>query len=133
MIGLDTNVLVRFFAQDEPKQAASARRLFQSRLTREAPGHVNLVTLAETCCVLRRLYAAGRSEIVQVVENLLAAPNIVVERRALVRKALQAFDASAAAGFSDCLIAQMNGEAGCQRTMTFDRGAAKIAGFELLA
>lgn len=133
MIGLDTNVLVRYFAQDEPKQAAAARRLFQTRLTREAPGHVNVVTLAETCWVLKRLYAAGRSELVQVIENLLAAPNIVVERRALVRKALQAFDASPNAGFSDCLIVQMNGDAGCQRTLTFDRGAAELAGFELLA
>jgi predicted nucleic-acid-binding protein len=133
VIGLDTNVLVRYFAQDEPKQAVATRRLFQTRLTREEPGHVNVLTLAETCWVLRRLYAAGRAELVQVVENLLAAPNIVVERRALVRKALQAFDASAAAGFSDCLIAQLNAEAGCARTLTFDRGAAKLAGFELLA
>ena len=133
MVGLDTNVLVRYFAQDEPKQAAAARRLFQTRLTQEEPGHVNVVTLAETCWVLRRLYAAGRSELVQVIDNLLAAPNIVVERRALVRKALRAFDASAAAGFSDCLIAQMNGDAGCRQTLTFDRGVAKLAGFELLA
>lgn len=132
MIGLDTNVLVRYFAQDEPKQAAAARRLFQTRLTREAPGHVNVVTLAETCWVLRRLYAAGRSELVQVIENLLAAPNIVVERRALVRKALQIFDGSAAAGLSDCLIAQLNSDAGCQQTLTFDRSAAKLDGFELL-
>ena len=133
MIGLDTNVLVRYFAQDEPKQAAAARRLFQTRLTREAPGHVNVVTLAETCWVLKRLYAAGRAELVQVLENLLAAPNIVVERRALVRKALQAFEASAVAGLSDCLIAQLNGDAGCAQTLTFDRGAAKLDGFEMLS
>ena len=133
MIGLDTNVLVRYFAQDDARQAAAAQRLVQSRLTREEPGHVNVVTLAETCWVLRRLYAAGRAELVQVVENLLAAPNIVVERRALVRKALQAFDASAAAGLSDCLIVQLNADAGCAQTLTFDRGAAKVAGFALLS
>ena len=132
MIGLDTNVLVRYFAQDEPKQAAAARRLFQDRLTREAPGHVNVVTLAQTCWVLKRLYGVGRDELVHVVENLLAAPNIVVERRAQVRKALQAFAASAS-GFSDCLIAQLNADAGCTNTLTFDRGAAKLAGFERLA
>ena len=132
MNGLDTNVLVRYFAQDEPRQSAAARRLIQARLTRELPGHVNVVTLAETCWVLKRLYAAGRDELIQVVENLLAAPNIVVDRRALVRKALQHFAASAS-GFSDCLIAQLNLDAGCASTLTFDRGAAKLAGFELLA
>jgi len=102
-------------------------------LTREAPGHVNVVTLAETCWVLKRLYAAGRAELVQIVENLLVAPNIVIERKPLVRKALQAFEASPAAGFSDCLIAQLNADAGCAHTVTFDRGAAKLAGFELLS
>ena len=131
MIGLDTNVLVRYFAQDEPKQAAAARALIQTRLTREDLGHVNVVTLAETCWVLQRLYAAGREELVQVVENLLAAPNIVVERRAEVRKAVQNHGASRA-GFSDCLIAQLNIGAGCARTVTFDRAASKLEGFELL-
>lgn len=133
MIGVDTNVLVRYFAQDEARQSAAARRLIQTGLTRDAPGHVNVVTLAETCWVLKRLYAAGRAELVQVVENLLAAPNVVVERKTAVRKALQAFEASPAAGFSDCLIAQLNADAGCTRTVTFDRGAAKIAGFDFLA
>ena len=131
MTGLDTNVLVRYFAQDDPKQGAAARALVQKRLTREAPGHVNVVTLAETCWVLKRLYEAGRDELVQVIENLLAAPNIVVERRAEVRKALQNFGASNA-GFSDCLIAQLNLDAGCSSTLTFDRSAAKLAGFRLL-
>ena len=133
MIGLDTNVLVRYFAQDEPKQAAAARRLLQTRLTRESPGHVNVVTMTETVWVLKRLYAAGRSELVHVVENLLAAPNIVVERRASVRKALQLFNASSTVGFADCLIAQLNLDAGCTQTVTFDRAAAKVIGFELVA
>ena len=124
-------MLVRYFAQDEPRQAAAARRLIQARLTRELPGHVNVVTLAETCWVLKRLYEAGRDELVQVVENLLAAPNIVVERRAQVRKALQNYAASSA-GLSDCLIAQLNLEAGCEHTLTFDRNVAKLAGFSLL-
>ncbi len=132
MIGLDTNVLVRYFAQDDAKQGAAARALIQQRLTRDEPGHVNVVTLAETCWVLKRLYEAGRDELVQVIENLLAAPNIVVERRAEVRKAVQTYGASSA-GFNDCLIAQLNLGAGCSNTLTFDRGAAKQAGFALLA
>ena len=133
MIGLDTNVLVRYFAQDEPKQSAAARQLFQTRLTRDSPGHVNVVTMAETLWVLKRLYAAERGELAQVVENLLAAPNIVVERRASVRKALRTYATSSAAGFADCLIAHLNTDAGCAHTLTFDRGAAKVTGFELIA
>ena len=64
-------MLVRYFAQDDPKQAVAARCLIQDRLTREQPGHVNVVTLAETCWVLKRPYEAGRDELVQVVQNLV--------------------------------------------------------------
>ena len=132
MIGLDANVLVRYFAQDDAKQGAAARALIQQRLTREEPGHVNVVTLAETCWVLKRLYEAGRDELVQVIENLLAAPNIVVERRAEVRKAVQTYGASSA-GVGDCLIAPLTIGAGCSNTLTFERAAAKQPGFALLA
>lgn len=133
MIGLDTNVLVRYFTDDEPRQASAARRLIEVRLSRDAPGHVNVVTLAETVWVLQRLYSAGRDEIARVVDSLLAAGNLVVERKALVRRALQGYAAAPAAGFSDCLIAQLNADAGCEATMTFDKRAAKLAGFAMLA
>lgn len=133
MIGLDTNVLVRYFTDDEPKQARAARQLIETRLTRDAPGHVNTVTLAETAWVLQRLYGAGREEVARVVDSLLTAPNVVVERKALVRRALQAYAGAPAAGFSDCLIAQINGEAGCDTTLTFDKRASKVAGFTLLS
>ena len=132
MIGLDTNVLVRYFTEDEPKQARLARALIETRLTRDAPGHVNVVTLAEVVWVLQRLYAAARDEIARVVDSLLAAPNVVIERKAAVRRALQAYAAAPAAGFRDCLIAQLNAETGCETTLTFGKRAAKIAGFDLL-
>ena len=122
-------MLVRSFTDDEPKQSRAVRQLFETRLTRAMPGHVNVVTLAETVWVLRRLYGAQRDEIARVVDSLLAALNAIVERKAAVRRSLQAHAASAAAGFSDCLIAQLNAEAGCQETLTFDRHAAKTAGF----
>ena len=118
MIGLDTNVLVRYFSQDDPSQSRKALALFKNRLTRESPGHVNVVTLVETVWVLRRLYRADRAEVAYVIGSLLAAPNVVVERKPLVRKSLQA---------------QLNTEAGCAVTLTFDRAAAKQHGFELLA
>lgn len=133
MTGLDTNVLVRYFTDDEPRQAKAARALIETRLTREAPGHVNVVTLAETAWVLQRLYGAGRDEIARVVDSLLTAASLVIERKAVVRRALQAYAAAATAGFTDCLIAQLNAEAGCETTLTFDKRAAKGAGFVLLS
>ena len=71
MIGLDTNVLVRYLAQDDPKQALQATRLIEHELTAATPGFISLVVLAELCWVLTRLYGASPDEIKQTVEDLL--------------------------------------------------------------
>lgn len=132
MTGLDTNVLVRYFTQDDAKQSPIARRLLNETLTREAPGYVNLVTLAETVWVLRRVYGIERHEGVEVVAGLLAGAQLQIERRAVVRQALQDYR-EGAGDFADCLIARINADAGCERTLTFDRKAAKLPQVQVLS
>ncbi len=132
MIGLDTNVLVRFFAQDEPQQSKAARALINRKLTRDRPGHVATIVLAEFAWVMKRLYRADREEISAALEGLLTSPVIAVEHKAQVWKALGDFRATTI-GFSDCLMKHINAAAGCEVTCTFDRSAAKVAGFRLLA
>lgn len=132
MTGLDTNVLVRYFTQDDAKQSPIARRLLNDALTRDAPGYVNLVTLAETVWVLRRVYGIDRQEAAEVVATLLAGEQLQVDRRATVRQALHDYGAGVA-DFADCLIARLNTEAGCERTVTFDRQAAKLPNSQLLS
>jgi predicted nucleic-acid-binding protein len=132
MIGLDTNVVLRYLAQDDPRQSKAARGLIDGRLTRDEPGHICTITVAEIAWVLKRLYAGSREEIADAIEGLLAAPTIVVEHRSLVRQAVQDFRESTAE-FSDCMIARVNAGAGCDTTFTFDRAAAKLARFRLLS
>lgn len=132
MIGLDTNVLVRFFAQDEPQQSKAARALINEKLTRDRPGYVAAIVLAEFAWVMKRLYAADRDEVAAAIEGLLTSPVMAVEYKPLIWKALGDFR-STSIGFSDCLIKHINAAAGCEATCTFDRSAAKIAGFRLLA
>jgi predicted nucleic-acid-binding protein len=132
VIGLDTNVLVRYFTQDDPKQSPLAKRLLNDTLTRDAPGHVNLVTLAETVWVLRRVYGIDRQEAAEVVATLLAGEQLQIDRRATVRHALQDYGAGLA-DFADCLIARLNAEAGCAHTVTFDRKAARLPHTRLLS
>ena len=131
MIGLDTNILVRYFAQDEPRQSVAARDLIDNKLTREDPGYITVIVLVEFAWVLKRLYAGKREEIVEVIEGLLAASTINIENKRLVRNALRAFAASKA-DFSDCLIVHINSDAGCKFTYTFDQIASKLEGFRLL-
>ena len=122
MIGLDTNVLVRYIAQDEPEQAAAATRLIEG-FTTEAPGFISTVTLVETVWVLARAYKAPKNAIAGVIEGLLRARELVVENAEAHYLALAAFQ-GAPADYADAVIAQAGKQAGCERTVTFDRRAA---------
>lgn len=130
MIGLDTNVLVRYVMQDDPKQSEKASRLIES-LTPETPGFVPLVALVELVWVLTSCYDLSHEQVAQALEALLRAKEIVLERAEQVSQALRVFDASAA-DFADCLIERTAAAVGCEKTMTFDRGAAKGAGMTLI-
>jgi predicted nucleic-acid-binding protein len=131
MIGLDTNVLVRYIMQDDAKQAPLATRLVES-LSAEAPGFLPLVAVVELAWVLSSAYDLDRAQLVEAFEGVLRTKELVIERAEVVWKALRAFQ-SANADFADCLIAHSAASAGCEKTMTFDRGAAKSAGMTLMA
>lgn len=132
MVGIDTNVLVRYLTQDDAKQAALATRFIEDRLSTENPGFVSTVTLCEIAWVLAVSYGADRKGIRRTVENLLATKQLVIERAELVWKALRASE-GAPADFSDALIGQIAAAHGCGKTVTFDRAAGKLPGFQLLA
>ncbi len=131
MIGLDTPVVVRYLAQDEPRQSAAATRLFERTLSADNPGFISLVTLCQIAWVLAECYRAERSAVESVVEGLLAAKQVVVEDADLVWRALRAWQSSSG-DFSEAIIGQVLAARGCDRAVTFDRTVAKLPGFELL-
>jgi predicted nucleic-acid-binding protein len=130
MIGLDTNVLVRYFAQDDAAQAKKAGALIES-LTPEHPGYVTQVALVEIVWVLGRAYGIERAEIAQVIETLLRTKEMVVEAAETVWKALRLYTGSSA-DFADCLIERACHEAQCEYTATFDIKASKSTGMRLV-
>lgn len=131
MIGLDTNVVVRFLADDDPAQSPVAAR-FMSRLTRERPGFISAVVLAEITWVLARAYKASRADVAKAVEGLLRSAELVVENADAAYRALAVYQASASAEYADALIAQTAQLAGATETVTFDQGAASALGMRLL-
>jgi predicted nucleic-acid-binding protein len=130
MIGLDTNILLRFYLKDDPDQSARAAALIRSFSAQE-PGHISLVTLAELVWVMDRTFRKPKNEIGALVRGLLESKQVVLENHNAVIQALRNFDSSNA-DFSDCLIERLCASAGCSKTMTFDVGAAKSAGMVLL-
>jgi predicted nucleic-acid-binding protein len=130
MIGLDTNILVRYLAQDDAGQAALADKLVES-LTDTAPGFVSLVVLMETVWVLESRYGVGADKVAQVLETLLNVGGIVVEQTEIVWRSLRWFKAESG-DFSDTLIAMLARGNGCKVIYTFDKSAAKRSGMTLL-
>lgn len=130
MIGLDTNVVVRYVMQDDPKQSPKATRLIES-LTPEATGFVPLVALVELAWVLTSCYDLNREQVAQALDALVRAKEIVLDRAEQVTQALRRFRATSA-DFADCLIERTAFSEGCEKTMTFDKGAAQNAGMTLI-
>lgn len=126
MIGLDTNVLVRYVSQDDPVQSPKATDLIES-LTAGEPGFIAMVSVVELVWVLQSCYQATKSEIVDVLETLLRTKELVVERAEIVWQALRGFSDSKA-DFADCLIERCAHAAECEYTVTFDSKAARTAG-----
>lgn len=125
MIGLDTNILVRYLAQDDPMQSPQATRLIEKELSERSPGYVSLIVLVETCWVLKRLYGATPVEVVNTARDLLDARQLQIENRRGVTRALARLDAHMG-DIADALIAECAIEAGCSRVVTFDKAAVKL-------
>jgi predicted nucleic-acid-binding protein len=130
MIGLDTNVLARYIAEDDAAQSAAAARVLES-LSAESPGFVPLVVIAELVWVLQFSYRFNKREVADVVEKLLRSAELMLENAEIVAHALREFRRSRA-DFADCLIERCAHAAGCQHTVTFDRRAASLGGERLI-
>jgi predicted nucleic-acid-binding protein len=121
MIGLDTNILVRYLAQDDPVQSPKATEILERRLTKKQPGFVSLVAMVETVWVLDRAYNVPPIEIAAAVERMLQTEVLVVENEQEVFTAMIALK-ERRGSFADALIAALGARAGCSYTLTFDEG-----------
>ncbi|XAH22883.1 type II toxin-antitoxin system VapC family toxin [Xylophilus sp. GW821-FHT01B05] len=131
MIGLDTNVLVRYIMQDDPKQSAKATKLIES-LDADKPGFITIITVVELYWILTSSYELAGEQAAQALESIIRTKQLVVERADVVMRALRVYSAGKA-DFSDCLIERSASSAGCSQTMTFDVRASKHAGMTLVA
>jgi len=132
VIGLDTNVVLRYQLQDDAQQTPQANRIVDEILSERNPGFLNLATVLEIVWVLRSLLKRTPSEIAMHLEQLLAADSLEVQNEQ------QVFDAAFAlkrgmGEFEDALIGALNAWAGCPHTLTFDKRALRMPYFQLIA
>lgn len=130
MIGVDTNVLVRYLVGDDLQQSRLSKNVFNSFSTYE-PGFISREVMIETVWVLERAYKISRSHIGAVIEGLLAAEELKIEQSGDVAWVLRRYLESKL-GFADLMIARAGQRQGCTVTVTFDKGAAGIEEMKLI-
>lgn len=125
MIGLDTNVVIRYLTQDDPKQSAIANRIIEQELTEKNQGYITLISLIEITWVLESCYEQTKEELINVLDLLLVIKQISIEKTDLVYLALKRFR-TGTADFSDALITLVCEDAGCKRVVSFDKRAVTV-------
>ena len=131
MIGLDTNVLIRYLVQDDLAQAKSATRLIERTCTKEDPGFLNHLVLCEILWVLEGCYGQPKDTLVKTIEQILRVTQLRVDEPQVVWQALEDYRNNQA-DFADYLLSRINHSKNCTTTMTFDRQASKSPEFTLL-
>jgi predicted nucleic-acid-binding protein len=128
MIGIDTNVLVRFLIRDDQAQFERAQKFIRREAASGEPVFVSLVVLLEVEWVLRSRYKLVKKEILQTFSALLSSIELSFEDESSIEEALFIWKGSSAQ-FADCLIGARHRACGCQATASFDADAMKLPGF----
>jgi predicted nucleic-acid-binding protein len=128
MIGIDTNVLLRFFdASDDAKQTAAARQLVRD----QGPVFINPIVLAEFVWTLRRTFKLDRAAVYDRLVGIVEAEEFKLAYPEATGRAVKQYE-KGAADFSDYLIGELNAAFGCETTLTFDKAAGKDPAFRHL-
>jgi predicted nucleic-acid-binding protein len=112
MIGIDTNIMVRYLTKDDPLQTPKAAEILEKRISTDAPRFISVVAIAETVWVLERSYGFSLQEIASAIESILQVPDLVVESQREVFIAMTALR-DGYGDFGDVLIAGLGAKAGC--------------------
>lgn len=126
MRAVDTNVLVRLLARDDPRQLAAAEAFVQGG------AWISHLVLLETVWVLDSVYSVKPDKIADGVEMLLDHNAMVVQDADVVKAAIAQYRKHPRLGFSDCLVLEVARAAGHLPLGTFDRGLGKLQGAQKL-
>ncbi len=131
MIGLDTNVLVRYLTQDDQAQARKVDVVIAESVARGERCVIDPIVLCELIWVLRDAYRTSKADLVKTLDQILATQQFQITEKDRVREACEAYRVGRA-DFADYLIGTSNRDAGCSETATFDRRLRGASAFRVL-
>jgi len=122
MMGLDTNILVRYITQDDPQQCAKVNALFDKQISQENSAVISKIVLSELTWVLSHAYGYSREQIALVIQQIIITQEFVIEDSESAIKALQDYQ-TGKAGFADYFLARTHLAMGAKHTVSFDKKA----------
>lgn len=128
MIGIDTNILVRYLTEDDKEQSLIAAELLETYTGKTNSIFINNIIICELIWVLDRGYKYKKKQITDVIKQILSTEEFAFERQDVLWLALDQYNQNNA-DFSDCLIAELNKYHNCQKTFSFDKSVTKLNGF----
>ena len=130
MIGVDTNILVRYFTQDEPVQAQVVEKIIENYANSPNSLFINNIVMCELVWVLEKGYKYSKEQVGVVINQMLSTEEFAFEKQELLWLALNEYVQNKL-DYSDALIGLINKSSGCHETLTFDQGAARADNFKL--
>lgn len=131
MIGVDTNILLRLWLDDDPAQNKRIDTLLAAHGGMPGSLLVTDVVLAEAVWTLKSAFEQDKNAQSLAVRSLLAETAFAFEDRDAVAAAISLFE-TGSCEFSDCLVVAKHARLGCDFTATFDRGMRRLPGVNVL-
>ncbi len=131
MLGVDTNILIRYIVQDDPVQSPLVSQFLKRKCTEKCPCHICHIVLCEVVWVLESAYGYKREQVAETLKLILETRHFCVEEPESAWLALEAYRARGV-DFSDALLGESNKLHGCETTVTLDKKASKTDTFQLL-
>ncbi len=131
MIGIDTNIVLRYLLADDGPQHQLAAKLIDENCSPHEPAFISDVVLAEIACFLTRRLRLSRAKVVDHLTALLNNSHLLFANSVAALLAVIAYR-DGRADFADYLVAALNREHGVDRIFTFDQDAARDGALVLL-
>lgn len=131
MIGIDTNVLVRYLTEDDEIQSTKAIKLIDKYTGINGAIFINNIVVCELVWVLERGYKYNKAQVVTVLKSILTTVEFCFQDQQILWVSATEY-AGSSADFADILICQLNNNDGCSETFTFDKKASSLKMFTIL-
>ncbi|MBL4901789.1 MAG: type II toxin-antitoxin system VapC family toxin [Desulfocapsa sp.] len=131
MIGIDTNILVRYITQDDELQSNIATEFIENYCSTGNKIFVNHLVICELVWVLKKCYKLSKPKTITVIQHILQIAQFSIENAQIIWQALTDYK-TGSADFADYVVGRTNIFNKCDETITFDKKTSKSKGFVLL-